>query len=188
MREETWINAKVNQMSNIKGRCVREMVKKGSCPRKNECDHPHLKDKPSSAKKICFREMEGLGRCPRGENCRFSHNITDTEKESPELQRQANLHKNSSHLICVNEYRQERSCRKKDKCIYRHNISDDERKCVSLQEKMKEKWERITNKSDPENKSTDETSKVELPKPFMEEFRMFMKEMRALTNRADNCP
>ena len=188
MREETWINTKVNQMSNIKGRCVREMVQKGSCPKRNECNHPHIKDQPSSVKKICFREIEKLGSCPRGENCRFSHNISDTERESPELQRQANLHKNSSHLICVNEYRQEHSCHKRDKCRFRHDISDKERKSASLQEKMKQRWEKITSRPDPENKSTDETGKLEFPKPFMEEFRMFMIEMRALASRPGGCP
>ena len=187
MREETWINTKLAQLSKTKGRCIREMVQKGSCPKKNECNHPHLKDKPGSAKKVCFRELEKQGSCPRGENCRFSHIISDTERESTELQRQANLHKNSSQWICVNEYRHEHSCRKGEKCGFRHSISAEERQSASLQEKMNQKWERITNKFNGV-KSTDETSKEELPKTFLEEFRTFMKEMRTLANRPGNCP
>ena len=52
---------------------------------------------------------------------------------------------------------------------------------------MNQKWERITNKFNGV-KSTDETSKEELPKTFLEEFRTFMKEMRTLANRPGNCP
>ena len=189
MREETWMKAKIDQLSDSRGRCVLEMVKKGSCQKKNECTHPHLKDQNNPAKKVCFREIEKPGSCPKREKCRFSHQISDSDRQNPELKRQADLHKNSSQWICVNEYRQEHSCRKKDKCGYRHIISEEERKSSSLQEAMKQKWERIITKSNSVDKeSTDQSSKEELPKPFMEEFRAFMSEWRTLASRPGSRP
>ena len=188
MKEETWIDAKVNQLSNDKGRCVREMVQKGTCPKKNECNHPHLNDQPSSSQKVCFREVEKQGSCPRGDKCRFTHIISDTDRENPELKRQANLQKISSQRICVNEYRQEHSCHKRDKCGYRHAITEDERNSTSLQEKMSQKWQRITSKPDAEGKSTDQNKKQELPKSFIDEFMAFIREWRALANRPGDRP
>ena len=188
MREESWLESKIAQLSEVSGRCVKEMVKKGSCPKKNECVHPHLNDiTPTQNKKICFKEYENAGSCPRGNECKFSHEINNSIRNNEELQKQAAEYRSSSRWICINEYRKANTCRKGANCGFRHDISDEERTSPVLQEKMNQKWDRITSKS-KEEQPRDVTTGQDFPKPFIDEFRMFMKEWRNIAMKSVNCP
>ena len=67
MKNEEWIAQKAATLSKKIGRCVYEMVEKGKCAKKNECQFPHVKESgPGGArhvKKLCFRELEGPSKC-----------------------------------------------------------------------------------------------------------------------------
>ena len=188
MQDEKWKEEKLTQLSNDLGRCAREMVKKGSCPKKAQCNHPHLKDVPRGAKKkVCFRELETPGSCPRQPHeCHFSHSITDADRKNPDINKQFEQEKLSSKRICVNEYREPKSCHKGEKCGFRQEISEKERTCEVLKEKMNQKWSRITGKATED--VTNETDKATISDVFIQEFRTFMKEIKSLVNNPGRCP
>ena len=54
--------------------------------------------------------------------------------------------------ICVNEYREVKSCKKGNMCKFRHNIAEAERSDNTIQQVMRERWEKVTKikrKQDP---------------------------------------
>ena len=104
MREKEWIAGKFTELSKKLGKCVYEMVGKGTCPKRNECLYPHLKDsalkRQSSKKGICFRELEGPGKCIRGpDECRYSHEITDEHRKDKEYREKVQHERQSKKSI-----------------------------------------------------------------------------------------
>ena len=139
MSEPAWVESKTTELAEKLGRCVQEMVM-GTCPKKTECPHPHLKDRRQFKSKVCYLKL--LGECPRNpDDCRFSHVITEADRANAALKKQAEQSKFSSKNICVNEFHQPNSCHKHKvgKCSFRHTITEQERSSPVLKEKMDEK-------------------------------------------------
>ena len=105
-------------------------------------------------KQICHKELMEEGSCERGRNnCYFSHDIPNTKKLDIEYKRKIRLQLHTNSL-CVNEYRHQNSCRKKEMCTHRHVIEEHERSDPVIQNAMKEKWEKMTNRTAKQNKTS----------------------------------
>ena len=183
MRESEWKDARLQDISKKIGRCVIEMAGKGTCPKKNECMFPHLNaaanGNQSSKKKLCYDEFEQAGKCTRGPTCKFSHNITEEQRNNVELQRIMLDSKQTRKGICINEYRCQNSCLKGERCTYRHNISEQERKSDILKQKMDEKWQSITGQS---NKAKEESLEKSTAIILIQEFRTLMKKFNKVVS------
>ena len=189
MRDKTWIDNKVLDMSKKIDKCVLEMVSQGSCPKKNECMFPHVirtdesKQKHAKKSKVCFFEMEAPGNCRRGEQCHFRHNITDEERNDGQFRKQVDEERMAKKSICINEYMQTNSCLKKDSCTFRHSITDRERNCSTTQENMELKWCKITGKN---ARSTHTNAAKPTRKHLLEGDDLTMQEMRTFMMELKN--
>ena len=161
-----------------------EMVKKGSCPKKNECIFPHIMDnaRPNS-NKVCFFEMVAPGNCRRGGECRFRHDISDVERNDELFKSEVEQERVSKKPVCINEYRRKNSCLKGCACVFRHDISEQERSSPSLRGKMNEKWSKITGKAVGDNKVA-----TKAPQPddnvTVQQLSAFMSEIRDIVNNS----
>ena len=148
----------------------------GTCPRKNECMFSHLKAVSSATKPrrlgICFAELKQAGTCAWSTKCKFSHDISEEDRGSIELQASAMEERRNKKGICVNEYRCQNSCLKGEGCPFRHNISEQERKSEVLKQKMEEKWRIVTGQS---KKVTEEGLNKPTAIIMLQEFRTLMK-------------
>ncbi len=180
MRNETWISNKFIELSAEQDKCIFEMVKKGSCPKKNECRYPHL-DWSNSARhdkhgKVCFYEIVAPGNCERGDACHFRHAITEDERNSVQFRQKVEEERKSKKGMCVNEYIQRNSCMKKNGCTFRHDIREEERQCPDTRERMHQRWCKVTGKNTkPTSNTTEPLQVVEEMKKFMFEVKRWMR-------------
>ena len=155
-----WLSQEVNKaekMSDLSAksnRCMWEMVEKGSCPAKDECEFPHdqsakktenpVPSKPNSKSKsnMCFSEVLKQGSCQRP-NCWFNHKIDPKIRQDKEFIKNIRSEMKERRNICMNEFREKGSCWKGEKCHFRHDISDKEKNNEKLKEEMARKWESV---------------------------------------------
>ncbi len=156
------------------------MVIKGSCPKKNECMHPHIMVNDRKHKrKVCYFEMVAVGNCRRGSECHFPHDITEDERNNVQFRKEVEEECLLKKNMCINEYMRTNSCLKKEACSFRHSISTKERQCPATQEKMTQKWRQITGKTvKPAAIVTTHGTQQVPPLHVVEEMRTFMGEMK----------
>ena len=99
----------------------------------------------------CFKEIVKAGSCPRGRSCRFSHDVSDTNRNDEGFLRKIREEKLAKASKCVNEYRKPGSCFKGPSCSFSHIISEEERNNPELQKKMESKWSFLVEKRKDNN-------------------------------------
>ena len=143
---------KMLEISQKIGRCAYDMVKKGSCIKGDDCSYKHGKLRNAEANsggrrvKFCFKEVENSGSCPHGVGCKFSHDITQENRDDENFRRAIREERLSKTSKCVNEYRNPGSCRKGAECTFGHIISDAERKDPALRKKMDIRWNLVVGR------------------------------------------
>ena len=83
LRSSEAINKIMEETSIQLGKCAFEMTLKGSCLG-DPCKYEHKYSKTSltseQGTRICFRELAAKGSCQWKSQCRFSHKITDEQR------------------------------------------------------------------------------------------------------------
>ena len=173
------------------GRCILEMVNKGSC--KHECGFEHGRTKargsnPMSRNKqrgnrrekpFCYMELQEPGSCWRGEDkCHFSHNIEPQKRQDVKFLEKIEEERLVKQSVCVNEFQKKDSCKnkmKEKKCSFRHEISEDERNSPLMQQKVKQQLDRMKLKKKEEKESNCDQGK--------ETFLSYLKGIEAILQR-----
>ena len=146
------------------GKCAFEMTQKGSCPGESICKVSHNRPDSVSVKqghgrRLCFRELMTKGSCPWGNaKCRFSHKITDEERNDNNFVASQRQEKDEKASKCLNEFRGKGCCNRKDQCPFSHKISDVDRNNEELKKSMREKTEIIKKKKDKSAVGDNESS------------------------------
>ena len=130
---------------NIK-KCAVEMVD-GKCPHiNNNCPYPHKSQCGAKASvprgtRVCFRELMEKGSCRRGEQnkCKFSHKISEEQRNDPDFVDQMIREKDEKASKCINEFAEKGTCSKGAKCPFSHVISEQDRRDKELRRKMEER-------------------------------------------------
>ena len=93
------------------------------------------------------------GSCQRGEKrCRFSHKITDEQRNNDVFVENHIKEKDEKASKCLNEFRARNSCRNGNKCPFSHKISDDDRDNNDMRRKMEERCEAMKKRKELQNK------------------------------------
>ena len=179
MRNGDVINKIMEETSLQLGKCAFEMTLKGSCPG-NPCKYEHNHSKISLTSKqgtrICFRELAAKGSCHWKSQCRFSHNITEEQRNDEIfIQRQMAV-KDQKASKCINEFRQRGSCHRKGMCPFSHKIEQGERGNEENRKKMEERGTVLKKRKEYENNKKEEKS-VQSP-TFLKEVLALRKEMQ----------
>ena len=128
------------------------MVKKGECH--GDCGFHHgVKKNPSEnkEKQVCYWEFEAAGKCNRGDACKFSHEISDSERQNTDLRNKIEMEKKTKKDVCINEFNKIGSCWKKERCSFRHDISSQERGSKKMKEAVQKKYEQMKKKTGKES-------------------------------------
>ena len=143
----------IHDLSVSTGRCVKDMVIRGSCSREKGCSFEHAKERLQNDRsqvdtKFCLWELEKEGSC-RYQQCKFSHIIPLSLRNNDEAIQSILSKRNTKTKLCINEFRAKGSCWKKNKCHFDHNITEKDRQNPIKVEEMKTQWEKITKNNKP---------------------------------------
>ena len=122
-------------------RCAKEMVD-GVCPNLEQCPHTHKSQNPSlnpatKGMRICFRELVEEHSCKRKSGtCKFSHKISEEQRNDPSFLEQARKFKDEKASKCINEFEAVGKCHRGLKCPFSHTISEEDRKNSELKKRM----------------------------------------------------
>ena len=120
--------------------CAYELSKKGSCPNTESegCSYPHKKPTDIVVnQRVCFHELlKGKNKCLRGNRCKFSHKISDVQRNDQVFVAAIRKDKDTRADKCINEFRKQGSCTKKTDCSFSHAITDEDRANENLKKKM----------------------------------------------------
>ena len=150
---------------------------------------PSEMDRKPKAKNIsyCFKEVMVAGSCPRGRSCRFSHDVSDVNRNDEIFLRKMREEKLSKASKCVNEYRKPGSCIKGASCSFGHIISDVERNDPEIRKKMQSKWSFLVEKRKDNNinsegtktvHKSEVTSEIREVVSLLKEFKVFLSSAR----------
>ena len=175
------------------GKCAFEMIQKGSCPGESICKVPHNLPRSASVKqdnprRICFRELMKKGSYTWGDKkCRFSHKISDEERNDNNFVASQREEKDEKASKCINEFRGEGCCNRKDQCPFSHKITDLDRNNEALKKSMGERKEIIKKKKEQSTEGEQESSVLNPTEFFKDmlnlkkEFLNMMAQMKAST-------
>ena len=193
-----FIQQAIESHSNKMAFCAVEFVAKGSC-NADECRFNHViadsnlrrknsvnnNDKKRSSGRLCYKELEEKDSCPFGkEKCHFSHDFPETLRNDTHFVEKTLQERKEKVALCVNEFLREGGCNKKRKCRFNHEITNEQRQDPELQEKIKLKLDRISQKNPKEEASPSTKRGNEESVPIcditkeMAELRMIVMEMR----------
>ena len=111
---------------------------------------------------------------PWGEaKCRFSHKITDEERNDANYVQARRKEKDEKASKCIHEFRSEGGCRNKDRCAFSHKISQEDRNNEILKDSIKEKLSVIRNKQE---KKKELDQKVDTSVNITKDLAMLRKE------------
>ena len=185
------------------GRCAFEMTQAGSCPDPQRCQFPHTSKpktvdpaKPTQSKgsRICFKELRVKDSCGRGMRCKFSHTITQEQRNDPEFVNKIKAEKEDRASKCVFEFRGSGACLKGKDCPFSHKISNEDRNNTDLKKKVDERMKVMKNSSTKDGAPNGVTSKfvkenglegndVSIEKNMLEEMKSMFKEFKELLQK-----
>ena len=182
---------KVNIQGVHQKYCIHEMKETGSCEkiRGKRCNFSHEIPEMGRDEKmnliwqhnICVKEFQGEGLCHKREDCRFSHDITDSHRNNPEIKgiverKLAKLRGRSGEneikeKLCMFEFREQQGCHHGSDCRFSHEITDAHRNDLNLKEKMARKLNSFfQNKS----KSDERQENIAVPVDFLQKMYNWM--------------
>ena len=163
--------------------CAYELSKKGSCPstESERCPYPH--EKPTNVvvnQRVCFHELlKGKNKCFCGNRCKFSHKISDKQRNDQEFVAAVRKDKDTRANKCINEFRERGSCTKKTGCSFSHAITDEDRANGDMRKKIQQKEIIMKEKLKSKNESSSSASKNPLVIPI-DEFRTMQREFQKI--------
>ena len=154
----------LDDTSKSSNRCAREMVN-GKCIDMDNCPYPHRSQNLSAVsrgRRVCFRELVEKHSCKRKTGkCKFSHIISDEQRNDPSFVNQMIKEKEEKASKCINEFEAEGRCHKGSKCPFSHAISDEDRKNPELRKRIAVTKNSVTGKSGGDEKSSNKGGSVE---------------------------
>ena len=109
-------------------------------PRNNVLTPTSLRAPPQtlcSKGRVCFRELMEERSCKRKNGkCRFSHKISEEQRNDPSFVEQARRLKDEKASKCINEFVADKKCHRGLKCPFSHKISEDDRRNSELRKRM----------------------------------------------------
>ena len=114
----------------------------------------------------------------RGEKkCRFSHRITQNERNDENFISLQRKEKDEKASKCINEFRGKDRCWRKELCPFSHNINEEDRNNDSLVKTMDERETMIIKKKrKSENVANANEASIENPAEFMKDMLTLKKE------------
>ena len=183
MREDSEkIHEVMLEVSTKIEKCAYDMTIKGSCPEKNECTYPHATGPRQKSEKksirYCFKELLKSGLCNRGKTCKFSHKISQEQRNDPNFLEERRKEKEETAAKCINEFKGEGLCNRRSQCHFSHQISAQERNDENLKRKMEEREKIVKSKARGDSNGRQNYMKQ------VEQLREEVKELTKVLNAA----
>ena len=160
----------------------------GKCPglENRVCAYPH-RNLPAAPKgrRVCFRELMEEHSCRRKNGkCRFSHVISDEQRNDHLFVNQMIKEKEEKASKCINEFEAKGRCHKGSKCPFSHAISEEDRKNTELRKRVADTKMIVSGKSGVEPKVTSNSMENEDLKSIL---LALVADVKVLKEK-QNCP
>ena len=121
-------------------KCAIEMVD-GKCSNVPSCSFPHksqVQPRPpfDEDARVCFRELVAKGSCKWGDRCRFSHKISEEQRNDLAFRERVRKIKDEKASKCINEYKEKGKCHRGLDCPFSHTISEEDKQNKDLRQKV----------------------------------------------------